>query len=241
MTGLSWRMIAPAAGLLLALGWLTACKAEPAQSAAQAAACTASQTEAAAPRLVAASSATTATTAIHLPLVARYFDRHYVYPYGVATYDGAGPAQGLVEMEAAGSRWVTTVLYWAAVEPNPPVNGVHTYNWTQYDAIISGTHAVDTDLFLLVTGNPTWAALLQGGPVTNTADLVNFVMMAMGSPMRRAVQSSAPGHSMASRTTTKCGVRPPKAKAFGATTRMAMQRCWYRWRMPSTPPTQAPA
>ena len=121
---------------------------------------------------------TAVTTTVHLPFLARDFDRYYVYPYGVTTYDGAGPAQGLVEMEAAGSRWVTTVLYWAAIEPNPPVGSVHTYHWAQYDAMISGTHAVDTDLFVLVTGNPTWAAPLQGGPVTNTANLVSFVAAA---------------------------------------------------------------
>lgn len=175
MNGISWRTLLASTVLVVALGWLTAYAARPAVPSSQDARRAPARLAAAEPPL---SPATVVTKTVHLPFLARDFERHYVYPYGVATYDGASPAQGLVEMEAAGSRWVTTVLYWAAIEPNAPVSGVHTYNWTQYDTMVSAASNADTDLFVLVTGNPAWAAALSGGPVTNTANLVNFVSVA---------------------------------------------------------------
>ncbi len=73
----------------------------------------------------------------------------------------------------AGARWVRWQIAWHWVEPNDttPAN----YDWSRIDASV--TNAADRDIQLLITlaGQPAWAALYSMGPVTDTADLVEFV------------------------------------------------------------------
>jgi hypothetical protein len=114
-------------------------------------------------------------TTLYLPLVVRDYDPGYIVPFGHTTYEDVSDELGLSAMQTAGSRWATTVFYWAAIEPNPPVDDQHTYNWAPFDALASRAQAAGVDLFVLFTGNPSWAAQYPGGPVTNTAHLVNFV------------------------------------------------------------------
>jgi hypothetical protein len=39
-------------------------------------------------------------------------------------------------MASGGVRAVRSDATWAAVEPNPPINGIHSYNWSNADAVI---------------------------------------------------------------------------------------------------------
>jgi len=78
-------------------------------------------------------------------------------------------------MQAAGSRWVTTSLNWFVIEPNAPVGGIHTYDWSSFDIKVSNAHMAGMNVFVLVLGNPSWAAQYAGGPVYNIQNLVDFV------------------------------------------------------------------
>ncbi len=115
------------------------------------------------------------TETVYMPAVADNADSDYLTPFGYATYSDVSDALGLQHMKTAGSRWVTTLLFWEALEPNPPVGNVHTYNWAPYDAVALRAKNAGVNMFVLFTGNPPWAAQYDGGPVTNTAHLVNFV------------------------------------------------------------------
>jgi hypothetical protein len=96
-------------------------------------------------------------------------------PFGVIMYGGVTDEQGLAKMTDAGSRWVTTRLVWATAEPYPPVGTVHTYHWSAFDTAAQNAQAAGVNLFVLVTGNPAWAASSPGGPVTDMASMVSFV------------------------------------------------------------------
>ena len=113
------------------------------------------------------------TTSLYLPTVTRYYDPTYVSPFGIVMYENVDDASGLAAMQAVGSQWVTTVFFWAATEPTPPVGGVHTYNWTNWDTRVNNARAAGMETYVLFTGNPAWAAYLTGGPVTDTQSLID--------------------------------------------------------------------
>jgi hypothetical protein len=109
------------------------------------------------------------THTIHLPLAARTYVGGYVSPFGIAMYGNVGDGAGLDEMEAAGSAWVTTFLHWSRIE-----SVEDSYDWSSFDAKAQNAQAAGMDVFVLFTDNPSWAAALPGGPVTDTQDLVEF-------------------------------------------------------------------
>jgi hypothetical protein len=76
---------------------------------------------------------------------------------------------GLHTVEDAGSRWVTTKFRWSAVES---LKG--DYDWSSFDTKARNAQEAGVDLFVLFTSNPSWAAALPGGPVTDTQDLANI-------------------------------------------------------------------
>jgi len=62
---------------------------------------------------------------------------------------------------AAGFRWVRTFINWRGIEPNEPVNGQHTYNWSWTDSLFN-VYRNDRRLLPLVVvaaPNPDWAAV----------------------------------------------------------------------------------
>jgi hypothetical protein len=87
-------------------------------------------------------------------------------------YGDVNDASGLQKMKEAGSKWVTTILNWSAIEPSKG-----TYDWSSFDIKAQNAHVTGMDVFALFTGNPSWAASLPGGSVTNTQDLVDFVTL----------------------------------------------------------------
>jgi len=112
------------------------------------------------------------TSTVYLPLVARRYDPTYISPFGIVMYGGVDDASGLQAMEDAGSKWVTTILNWSAIEPTRG-----SFDWSSFDVKAQNAQAAGMDVFVLFTGNPSWAAALPGGPVTDTQDLVNFVTL----------------------------------------------------------------
>jgi hypothetical protein len=107
----------------------------------------------------------------------RDFDPSYVSPFGIDMYGAVDAAAGVTQMQAAGSRWVTTVLNWSSVEPNAPVAGIHSYDWSAFDAKVNNAAAAGMQVYVLFSGNPSWAAQYVGGPVdpSRVSDLVAFV------------------------------------------------------------------
>jgi hypothetical protein len=109
---------------------------------------------------------------LSLPLIVSNHNALDSSPFGVVMYASINDDVGLSEMEEAGAKWVTTQLHWKWLEPNKG-----SYNWTGFDTKVRNAQAADMDVFVLFTSNPSWAAALPGGPVTDTQDLVNFVSL----------------------------------------------------------------
>ena len=117
--------------------------------------------------------AQTSAYTIYLPLVVRNYDPSYVSPFGIIMYGSVDDAAGLQMMKDAGSKWVTTMLHWSAIQPTRE----GPLDWSSFDAKAQNAQAAGMDVFVLFTGNPSWAASLPGGPLTDTQDLVNFVTL----------------------------------------------------------------
>jgi hypothetical protein len=111
----------------------------------------------------------------YLPAITRNYVAGYVVPFGIDMYLGNSDADGRAKMQAAGSGWMTVYFSWSGVEPNPPVKGVHTYDWSSFDTTVAQAQSAGMNVFALFSWNPAWAAALPGGPVTDTAQLVNIV------------------------------------------------------------------
>jgi len=107
------------------------------------------------------------TPTLYLPVVEREYDPEYVSPFGIAMYDDVTDTEALQIMEDAGARWVATTLWWSYVEPAPDV-----YDWSSFDAKVQNARSAGMQVYALFVTNPTWAAALPAGPVTNTQDLV---------------------------------------------------------------------
>jgi hypothetical protein len=105
----------------------------------------------------------------YLPGLLSWHDTAYVSPFGALMYGDVDDASGLQTMADAGSQWVSTMLHWSSVEPSKG-----SYDWSSFDAKAQNAQAAGMDLFVLFTGNPTWAASLPGGPVYDIQDLVNI-------------------------------------------------------------------
>lgn len=63
----------------------------------------------------------------------------------------------LDHIEAAGIDTVRTEIGWRDVEPNPPVNGVHTYNWQPLYGHIAALAEHGQSLAPMIMAPPAWA------------------------------------------------------------------------------------
>jgi hypothetical protein len=114
----------------------------------------------------------------YLPLMAQRYVPGYASPFGIVMYDSDTDADGLPQMQSAGSAWMTVALHWSDVEPTAPISGVHTYDWSRFDATVARAQAAGMSIFVLFADNPAWAAQYRNGPVTNTVDLISVVSAA---------------------------------------------------------------
>jgi hypothetical protein len=110
------------------------------------------------------------THTIYLPVVGWKYDPNYVTPFSIAMYGNVTDTEGLQIMEAAGAKWVTTMLFWAEIEPTKG-----NYDWSSFDDKVRNAQAAGMQVYVLFTSNPSWAAELPGGPVSDTQALVSMV------------------------------------------------------------------
>jgi hypothetical protein len=112
------------------------------------------------------------THTIYLPLVSRcYIPR--VLPFGVQFYGILTNSNGLDDIADAGAHWIRMPLSWAAVEPTDTTP--EHYNWSGLDQSVINAVAEGIELVLTIGGQPSWAAVYPMGPVTDTADIKEFV------------------------------------------------------------------
>lgn len=109
---------------------------------------------------------------VYLPLTTRWYDPSYVSPFGIMMHGDVDDVAGLQTMKDGGSKWVKTTLNWSTIEPTQGA-----YNWSNFDTKAQNAQAAGMDVFVLFKNNPSWAAPLPGGPVTDTQDLVDFVTL----------------------------------------------------------------
>jgi len=92
-------------------------------------------------------------------------------PFGVQMDTTWSEAEA-VEARQAGVQWVRRPFSWSSVEPinTTPAH----YDWSGVDWIVSRVMSHDMDLILTLAGQPSWAATYVMGPVTDTAELLEF-------------------------------------------------------------------
>ena len=109
---------------------------------------------------------------LYLPLA------HYLYDgrvrlFGVQAWEEIDSSQARSYMRQAGIRWLRTTINWAEIEPSPLPPS--QYNWPTTDGRITTLVQAGFSPILTLSGNPSWAAALPGGPVTNIQDLEEFM------------------------------------------------------------------
>ena len=77
--------------------------------------------------------------------------------------------------------WVMHGLSWSGVEPNPPNQNGHAYNWSVYDASFRTVYDAGMNLFVVIGSNPSWAASTSCGPIDQTpmSNFTDFVRAAV--------------------------------------------------------------
>ena len=115
---------------------------------------------------------TNGTYTAYVPLVSHCWDTR-IPPFGIQFYGTLNASNGLTQAVDAGTRWIRTPFSWASIEPTntTPEN----YNWSRLDSSVTNAAQEGIELILTIAGQPSWAAIYRMGPVTNTADLVEFV------------------------------------------------------------------
>ena len=118
-----------------------------------------------------ASISATGAYTVHLPFLGSCCSTA-VPPFAVQTYGALNSAGDLDEIADAGARWIRVPISWRSIEPTDttPAN----YHWSGLDASVANAEAEGVQLILTLGGQPSWAAILPEGPVTNTEDILEF-------------------------------------------------------------------
>jgi len=115
---------------------------------------------------------TAVTYTQYLPFVARIYDPR-TPPFGIQFYGNALGEKRLEYAVTGGAQWVRWPLSWASIEP---VNTTpEDYNWSSLDGVVNHATVNGVQLILTIAGQPSWAAVYEMGPVTDTDDLLEFV------------------------------------------------------------------
>jgi len=110
---------------------------------------------------------------VNLPVITRNFDDGPAPPFGVQMYGSVNHATGLSELAAADVRWIRAPISWASIEPENVTPD--QYNWASTDALIAAITEAGIEPLMTLAANPEWAAVYPMGPVTNLADLQEFM------------------------------------------------------------------
>jgi|GEM_PF-443184 len=93
--------------------------------------------------------------------------------FGVQMYGAVTYTTGLAQVAGMGVRWIRVPISWASAEPANCTPD--QYDWTAIDAQVQALVGEGVEPLLTVCGNPTWAAAYPMGPVTDLADLQEFM------------------------------------------------------------------
>ena len=81
-------------------------------------------------------------------------DFHFGYGYGI-------PEPGCISVMSAlgtsGVKFSASAGFWARIEPEPPVDGKHSYDWSHIDNYVSAFRSVDEDIYFIVKSMSNWA------------------------------------------------------------------------------------
>jgi len=108
----------------------------------------------------------------YLPMVSRC-NNASIPPLGVQFYGALNSGSGFDQIVDAGTRWIRLPLSWASIEPNNTTPD--SYDWSGLDSSVDKAAQADVNAILTIAGQPSWAATYGQGPVTDTADLVEFI------------------------------------------------------------------
>jgi hypothetical protein len=93
--------------------------------------------------------------------------------FGVQMYGSLSASTGFTYVVESKAGWVRFHILWSLVEPEN--RSPENYNWAYLDMSVQNAQSTGVNAIFTIEGNPTWAAAQSGGPVTNTADLQEFV------------------------------------------------------------------
>jgi streptogramin lyase len=110
---------------------------------------------------------------VYLPVLANNYDNDPPPPFGVQMYGTITNSTGLTWVTGMGGRWIRVPFSWRYVEPTDVTPTL--YNWTWMDKQVNAVTGEGVELLFTLGGNPGWAAQYAQGPVTDTADLVEFM------------------------------------------------------------------
>lgn len=109
---------------------------------------------------------------IYLPIVERNYPLP-LPPFAVQMYGSINATTGLTWVVASGAKWIRFPILWSTIEP---VNTTpNNYAWASWDASIQAASDAGIHFIATIEINPSWAAARTSGPVTHTADLLEFI------------------------------------------------------------------
>ncbi len=111
------------------------------------------------------------TYQLYLPLVVKRYNANSAF--GVQLYGSLSPSTGFTYAVQAHAGWLRFPVYWSTIEPTntTPDN----YNWSSLDASVQAVQNSNIQPIFTLERNPAWAAAKSDGPVSNTADLLEFM------------------------------------------------------------------
>ena len=77
-------------------------------------------------------------------------------PFGVQTFGELSSEVPRTRAQEAGILWTRIDVSWASIEPNEPVNGVHTYHWGGLDATVANMVDYGFTPLLTLGRSPQW-------------------------------------------------------------------------------------
>jgi hypothetical protein len=90
----------------------------------------------------------------------------------VQLYGGLTAANGFTRATQLATGWVRVPVYWSQIEPANTTPAY--YNWSSMDTNVQAMQNSGINVVFTLDTNPAWAAASSGGPVSNTADLLEF-------------------------------------------------------------------
>lgn len=93
--------------------------------------------------------------------------------FGVQMYGTVTHTTGLAEVVATGARWIRAPISWKSAEPTNCTPD--QYDWGGIDAQVRALVDEGIEPLLTLSDNPSWAATYPMGPVTDVADLQEFM------------------------------------------------------------------